>query len=163
MCLDKFPWQVAERATVSETNPNSACQLLQSKTNKRFTDWDGWGEVKREERGIKAIKKGSQRGRYKKEENRENIWHLSSMLWRLTYSSGTAWQISHPSTTGMRPEWRKDLWGCQQTAWHINHPSPLGCKLYRETQVAERHGLAGSVHTERSAKTAWPVCRTGKA
>lgn len=23
---------------------------------------------------------------------------------------------------------------------------------YRETQVAERHGLAGSVHTERSAK-----------
>lgn len=48
-------------------------------------------------------------------------------------------------------EW--DLQGGQQTAWHINHPNPMGDTPCRETQVAEKHGLAGSVHTERLPKS----------
>lgn len=174
MCLDKFIWQVAELATMSETNHNSVCQFLHSKTNKRFRDWDGKGEGKKEEREIKTIKTGAKE-KDKKKKNRKrreriySIHHPYCENWHTAlqevYSTGhkrpcrvqkkkkkmaggTAWQISHPWTTGMKPEWRKDLRGGRQTAWHINHPSPMGHKIYRKTQVAERHGLAGSVHME---------------
>lgn len=168
----------AEQATRSEIHHNSAC--IQSATNLRFRDRDGSRERKKEIK-IKTIKRettGIWKG--KKIQRKQ---HLSSVAWKVTrsllevcstdslthmgpckkekknVSGDIAWQISHPWTTGMGLRWHKDGRGGQQTAWHINHLSPVGHKLYEETQVAERHMLAGSVTTERSPEISSSFCR----
>ena len=170
MYLDKFLWQAAEPGAVSESSDNSACQLLQSKTNKRFTEWNDSGG-----RGIRERNQNNTRGSgrkwfIKRRKNGENIQHLSSLLWKLTrsppeeYAQVFTWGPAKckksclvelpdksviPWTTGMEPHW-------QQTAWHISHSGPVGPELCGRTQVAERHELAGSANRERSPKASRP-------
>lgn len=143
MCLDGSLWQAAEAE-------NNKINLIQSKTNKRFRGWDssGWEDRKVSNQDNR---RGSHRGRLKRRKKKKML----SFLIHVVKAGILFWNcLPNQASLDHRDEtWEEeDLRVGQQTAWHINHPSPAGHGQCSRTQVAQRHGLPGSVHMERSPR-----------
>jgi len=165
MCLNKFLWQVAEPATMSESNHNAACQVLQSKTNKRFRDWNGLG-VKRKKRKSDINKK------QEKTERLYSSYHMYSESWHTALQKVCSTVLTSPSR--VQKSWPETLPDksviLAPQGWNLNGSKLPDISIIRvlwDMSYTGRHrwlkGTSWQVqYTQRGRpKRTWPICQTG--